>query len=104
MESALMTGIVTTAFAALLGGVGWIINSQNRTNQSLSQGITDLSKGITEVVGEFKAAMSLIEERSQNQKTLCQMYRDTINNSHKDLKIQVGKIENKVNHQNHNQL
>jgi len=102
MDSALMTGIVTTAFAALLGGVGWIINNQNATNKAFAQGITNLSKGVTEAVGEFKSAMSLLEERSQNQKTLCQMYRDTINQNHKDLRIQVGKIENKANHQSHN--
>lgn len=102
MDSPMITGIVITAFAALLTAVGWIINNQNQTNKSLSQGVTEISKAITEVVGEFKTAMSLIEERSQNQKTLCQMYRDTINQGHKDLKIQVGKLENKANHQNHN--
>ena len=78
--SPLTTGLIISAFAALLGGIGWLISSQVATNKSLSKGITD-------VVSEFKVAMSLIEERSNNQKTLCQLYRDQSNIKQKTLEL-----------------
>ena len=93
--SPLAVGLIVAAVTASFAAIGWMINSQNQTNKSLAQGVADLSKGITSVVVEFKAAMLLIEERSNNQKTLCQMYRDQINSNQKKLEIQVNKIETK---------
>ncbi len=86
--SPLAVGLIVAAFTALLVGLGWLITSQIQTNKSLSKGITD-------VVSEFKVAMSLIEERSNNQKTLCQLYRDQINSRQKDMNTELAGIKRK---------
>ena len=94
--SPLAAGLIVATFVALLGGLGWLITSQIATNKSLSRGITDLSKGVSDIVTEFKAAMAKLEERSENQKTLCQSYRAGIYGKQKDLEREIEKIQNKL--------
>lgn len=94
--SPLTVGLVITAFTALLAGLGWLIVSQVETNKSLAKSIHD-------AITEFKVAMSLLEERSNTQKTLCQFYRNQIDSRNKGIDIKIEKIENKLDHVNNHQ-
>ena len=100
--SPLATGLIITSFGTLIAGLGWLITSQINTNKGLLKAIIDLSDGLNKMVVEFKGAMVLIEERSNSQKTLCQEYRNRINDKQKAIEIDLKKFENKIEtHINH---
>jgi hypothetical protein len=101
--SSLTVGLIVTAFAAMLTGLGWLIGSQISTNKSLSKAITDLSNSIAGVASEFRIAMTSIEEKNNTQKTLCQLYRNQIDNRSKGIEIRINKVERKVENTNTHQ-
>jgi len=72
------TDLVTAAFTAALMAIGWMVNSQTKTNKNLTQAIADL-------VVEFKLAMASIHERDETQKMTCEIHR----NQTTDLKRRV---------------
>jgi hypothetical protein len=94
--SPLAVGLIVAGFTALLAGLGWLIQSQISTNKGLSSAITDLSKSIAGVASDFKVAMTSIEERSNTQKTLCQLYRGQIDVRNKGIENRISKVEQKL--------
>ena len=72
------TDLITAAFTAALMAIGWMVNSQTKTNKTLSQAIAD-------AVIEFKLAMASVHERDETQKMACKIHRTQTT----DLKRQV---------------
>ena len=96
--SPLAVGLIIATFTSFLGLIGWLFNAQISTNKRLSDAITELSKSITGISSELRVAMTSIEERSNNQRTLCQVYRSQIDIRNKGIESRIQKLENAPDH------
>ena len=81
-----IAGILITA---LLGALGWLIQSQISTNKTLSKAIAD-------AVMEFKVAVETINQRDDKQKTLCDVYRNQMSERCRWMDSEIRELKEKI--------
>ena len=81
--------IASIIVASLITALGWLIQSQIKTNR-------ELAKAITNAVMEWKVAIEMISQRDEKQKTVCELYRSQMGERCKWMDIEIREIKDKV--------
>jgi predicted PurR-regulated permease PerM len=97
--SDLAISLISAAFTAFFGVIGWIISTQIKTNKEFSQSLTRLSDALQ----ELSKTIAVIEERDRSQKHTCQLYRQAIHEkiANMDKRITSSKYKNYGNNKEH---